>query len=1478
MAASKPIKSAGPILVVGLSCTYPGGGLQDLVDKHFSPVAQAVDDSTAPSIKGSNLFPQLIHLIESAVLDARLDQIPADTVVIATVSNPPHGYVDTSSYLKTSFSASAENEGPEFRSAGSATEAIEQALACLDSGKFSFAMVAACEPHETHLHGASVLLGTGAAIERTGIQPYSCLELGDPAGNRKAAALIEICNKDWLKSTGSLLNLQKQIFQLSSPVPESARAYDSPGPSTDEPTWTKNDPFSYISTLALELAGGSEDLSAVFALLTAALALDLRVIPSCSEKFPLRISGSSMAQCKAARPWIHPASQVEPDHPRRCLIQTGGTGLLLFEHGDDINTISLRKLQRQSSELFIFSGKSKAELHDNLANQAGGLLQMSQRPLWELAYRQNCLNGQAGEYRLAIVAGSIHEFQKLAREAIAHLELTPERALTQIGIRCDEPSNHTQSPVPATSAPSSVNLLTSLKRQIVSPATGIYYSALPASKPGKMVFVYPGLGAAYPQMLADLCFFFPEVRQVFDYVERLALKAADQVIPSRVIFPVAPGPDSSNQARLATMDSSVVTLLLAEWAMHALLKSAGVQADILLGCSTGEFAALTISEAANILESAETFYALSTHVSRSISPEQLSDLRSIRVAAPFQTIKAILPPPPQTVYLSADLSDTCVLLSGQRSAIEELCRRLRERDIDYLPLPVAVPYHTPLVAGKISEDDTADLKMGLPCMETWSCSLEDRYPDDASKLRRLSTELFETPILLRTTVEKLYGSGARIFVEIGPKGGLAPYISEVLAGREHLSIAANLAGKSGIDQFNALLGVLSCHGLQMNLKTLYQRRVDPERRIGTEARIDTEPNVDTSWRSDREYASSSGFPSGALPDEDIDNQVMLSYLSTMKRFHESLMSTHERVLTTYLLGAPDEEPAIAEAEPLLTNLAFLQGATIQTSNDVHSIQLSLNTDRHRFLLDHAIGGEVESRSEAGRVCLVPLMVTLEIMAEGASLLLPHLQISRLTDIRAYKRIRTGNYELGLLLQLQVANETTVRASIFLGNGEKDDANKLASCIVEFSPDLPSAAAPLSWARQDPRTSRLSPNKLYGPGSMFHGPAMQSVTNIDSVSRRVIEGRINCRKEGNWFTYPVPDLLLDPLLLDNSSQFVLYQMYEHDMPVTALLPFHIGSIELFQGYKLLRGATVYAQALLNSMTLRGTEAQIQLADAGGKIVARVNDISSRAIVLGSKARDFVMDPSGSLAGSIKMEGTGLSVIKAVFRADLPEDETALDWLTDYLLTECEQNEWRNTVRTEKRRLDRLMGRIAAKDAVRALMQEQCGIALKAADIEIRNTEQGDALVFLDNARVPWIPQISISHCSRVAVAVAEPPRKDRLAGIDLEEITERDAGFEELAFSPSERSWLAERPKSERSLHIARLWTAKEAAAKACGQGLSDALRSFELVADAASHNSLKISGKGICSGRGGTCNCLVNTQVLEGISLAIVTDTPEPFQ
>ncbi|HYV85962.1 MAG TPA: 4'-phosphopantetheinyl transferase superfamily protein [Patescibacteria group bacterium] len=164
-----------------------------------------------------------------------------------------------------------------------------------------------------------------------------------------------------------------------------------------------------------------------------------------------------------------------------------------------------------------------------------------------------------------------------------------------------------------------------------------------------------------------------------------------------------------------------------------------------------------------------------------------------------------------------------------------------------------------------------------------------------------------------------------------------------------------------------------------------------------------------------------------------------------------------------------------------------------------------------------------------------------------------------------------------------------------------------------------------------------------------------------------------------------------------------------------------------------------------------------------------------------------------------------------------DGSGWDDLALLALGPSEQAAWR-ALGGPKRRRDWLLGRIAAKDAVRLHLRATRGVRLTPADVVIgadawgRPLPGGGLLAPHDGSI-----SVSLSHTDGIAMALAvEPPCG---AGIDVERLGRRRGDYAEAAFTPAELALIDLGGPERRAERALRLWCSKEAVAKALGRGL-----------------------------------------------------------
>ena len=175
--------------------------------------------------------------------------------------------------------------------------------------------------------------------------------------------------------------------------------------------------------------------------------------------------------------------------------------------------------------------------------------------------------------------------------------------------------------------------------------------------------------------------------------------------------------------------------------------------------------------------------------------------------------------------------------------------------------------------------------------------------------------------------------------------------------------------------------------------------------------------------------------------------------------------------------------------------------------------------------------------------------------------------------------------------------------------------------------------------------------------------------------------------------------------------------------------------------------------------------------------------------------------------------GVLVVMQTAR-DVPAGD---EWLTDW------ERGVAASLHIAKRRADWRLGRWTAKRAVRISLDVDA-----AAAVEIRPDAGGAPVAHVSGDEAPCAVSISHSDGRSICAVAARGAR----IGCDLEQIEPRDPAFVDDYFTPTERAFVARQPVELRDVAATLVWSAKECALKAIGEGLRLDTREVEVATDA----------------------------------------------
>ncbi len=542
------------------------------------------------------------------------------------------------------------------------------------------------------------------------------------------------------------------------------------------------------------MIGHTIPASGMASLIKMALSLYHKVLPPtihCDEPNPkLRAEESNLYVNTETRPWIHGSRTT----PRRAGVNAFGFGginahAVLEEYSDASPALHLHRTW--DSELFVLTADDRAGLASEIARlrefaAAGGEPTL----LKDLAWTENCTRPWKA-LRLCIVATGMEDLAVKLERAAARLN----------GGRAGR----------------------------IRDKDGLFWFDKPLMAEGKLAFVFPGEGAQYLNMMADLCLHFPEIRRMFDLMDRTFEGHERGYLPSQV---VVPPPGAASRQRLYAMDVGTEAVFCANQAMFALLEKLGVRPDAIMGHSTGEHSALMCSGAVQVANDEEWSWCVRTVNTAFESlkiDEGIPERELLAIGGADHGLIVSLVAEREDLYLALDNCPNQVVLCGTAEALEYVMKKLEGTGAICQRLPFARAYHTPWFESfaKRLRVYFESVRLGAPAVPLYSCVTADRFPDDVAEVREIAAVGWARTVRFRETIHRMYEDGVRIFVEVGPRGNLRSFIDDTLRGKAYAAISSNVEYRSGILQLHHLLGQLIAHGVSMRLDHLYEHR-DPQ--------------------------------------------------------------------------------------------------------------------------------------------------------------------------------------------------------------------------------------------------------------------------------------------------------------------------------------------------------------------------------------------------------------------------------------------------------------------------------------------------------------------------------------------------------------------------------------------------------------------------------------------------------------------------
>ncbi|HEY9804638.1 MAG TPA: polyketide synthase [Leptolyngbyaceae cyanobacterium] len=395
--------------------------------------------------------------------------------------------------------------------------------------------------------------------------------------------------------------------------------------------------------------------------------------------------------------------------------------------------------------------------------------------------------------------------QALAQDYQQFLETNSPDAIADICFSANTGRSHFDYRL-ALVAESRENLVQQLKAFATGEETTGLLAGQTTSQPPKIAFLFTGQGSQYVDMGRELYLTQPVFRQALEECDRILRHYLDKPLLN-ILYPASG--DTSPIDETAYTQPAIFAI---EYALVQLWQSWGIQPDVVMGHSVGEYVAACVAGVFSLADGLK----LIAHRGKLMQALPANG-KMVSVMADAATVKAAISASGLEVAIAAYNGPESIVISDHKDKVDVVKALLEDKGIKTKELTVSHAFHSPLMEPMLAEYETIATQVSYKAPQiTLISNVTGEKVDESITTAKYWVRHVKEPVKFAQSMQTLNKEGNCIFLEIGPKPILLGMGRQCLPADAGVWLPSLRPGVKDWQQILNSLGQLYVQGIEVN--------------------------------------------------------------------------------------------------------------------------------------------------------------------------------------------------------------------------------------------------------------------------------------------------------------------------------------------------------------------------------------------------------------------------------------------------------------------------------------------------------------------------------------------------------------------------------------------------------------------------------------------------------------------------------------